>query len=216
MRKPLLLAATAAATAMLVLGPTASALAATHDVLTTGKVGGPNVAVHAVLQAGLKARTTLTFSQVGGTIGIKCTKSTFTSKVTANPARPGTAVMSLTAQTVTGCKATTTLVKTVTVTVTKLPKRVTIGDAKGDPVALFGASATLKLVTTIVGTLTCSYSVKKLGGHASNIGSLITFSKQVFTKTAGSSLCPAKGALSATYGPVVDMTVKGHPHVFVN
>ena len=40
MRKPLLLAATAAATAMLVLSSATTALAATHDVLTTGKVGG--------------------------------------------------------------------------------------------------------------------------------------------------------------------------------
>jgi hypothetical protein len=219
MRKSMLLAGTAAATAMLVLGPTASALAApTHDVLTTVKVGGPNVKVKDVLQAGLKAKTVLVFSSVSGTaISLKCTKSTITSKVTTNPRRPGTAVQSLTGDTVTGCKANTTLVKSVTVTVTKLPNKITTSDAKGNPVTVFGPSARLKIVTTIIGTITCNYSAKTIKGHASNTGSLISFSKQVFNRAAGSnSNCPAKGALTVTYGPVVDLSVKGHPHVFVN
>jgi hypothetical protein len=219
MRKPLLLAATAAATAMLVLAPAAAALAApAHDVLTTGKVGGPNVKVKAVLQASLKARTVLVFSSVTGTaITLKCTKSTITSKVTVNPARPGTAVQSLTGETVTGCKANTTLVKSVTVTVTKLPNKVTTSDAKGNPVTVFGPSATLKIVTTVIGTITCHYSAKTIKGNASNTGSLISFSKQVFNRAAGSNTnCPTKGALTATYGPVVDLSVAGHPHVFVN
>jgi hypothetical protein len=219
MRKSLLLTATAAATAMLVLAPAAGALAApVHDVLTTGKVGGANVKVKDVLQAGLKAKTVLVFSSVSGTaISLKCAKSTITSKVTANPARPGTAVQSLTGETVTGCKASTTLVRSVTVTVTKLPNRTTIGDARGNPVTVFGPSATLKIVTTVVGTLTCKYTATKISGKASNTGSLISFSKQVFTRAAGSNgFCPAKGALTATYGPVLDLSVRGHPHVFVN
>ena len=54
-------------------------------------------------------------------------------------------------------------------------------------------------------------------GHASNTGSLISFSKQVFTRAAGSNgFCPPTGALTVTYGPVVDLSVTGHPHVFVN
>src|SRR5260370_13533161 len=88
MRKSLLLAATAAASAMLVLGPTASAFAATHDVLTTGKVGGPNVKVGAVLQAGLKAPTLASFSSPASTITTKCTLSPLTTNVTAHPAPP--------------------------------------------------------------------------------------------------------------------------------
>jgi hypothetical protein len=219
MRKPLLLAATAAATATLVLGPAAGALAApVHDVLTVAKVGGPNVKVNAVLQAGLKAKTVLVFAAVTGTpISLKCTTSTITSKVTANPAKPGTAVQSLTKETVAGCKANTTLVKSVTVTVTKLPNKVTVSDATGFPVTVFGPSASLKIVTTIIGTITCKYSAKTIKGHASNTGSLISFSKQVFNRATGSNAnCPTKGALTATYGPVVDLSVVGHPHVFVN
>src|SRR5215472_9610761 len=106
MRKSLLMAA-AAASAMLALAPAAEALAAPapHHVLTIRRVGGPNVAVRAVLQAGLKPRTVLTFSQVGGTLKITCARSTFTSRVVANPARPGTAVLSLTRQTFAGCRA---------------------------------------------------------------------------------------------------------------
>src|SRR5260221_9637244 len=151
MRKSLLLAATAAASAMLVLAPTASAFAATHDVLTTVKVGGPNVKVKDVLRTGLKAKTVLVFASVSGTpISLKCTASTITGKVTANPAAPGTAVESLTGETVTGCKANTTLGKSVTVTATKLPNKATIRGAKGFPVTVIGPSATRKIVTTLI------------------------------------------------------------------
>jgi hypothetical protein len=51
--------ATAAATALLAALP-ATASAATHHVLTTNKVGGPNVAVGATLKAPLKAGTKAT------------------------------------------------------------------------------------------------------------------------------------------------------------
>jgi hypothetical protein len=217
MRKPLLLAATAATTAVLVMSPLATAFAATHDVLSTGKVGGPNVKVGAVLTAGLKTGTVLTFSSTLATL--KCTKSTVTSKVTANPGRPGTATESLTAETVSGCKALNppVPVTSVTVTVTKLPYRSTVSDAKGDPVTVSGPSATIKIVTAHSGTFTCKYSATKIRGSASNTGSLISFSKQAFSKAAGSNLvCPATGTLTVTYGPVVDTSVAGHPHVFVN
>jgi hypothetical protein len=212
------MAAASAATAMLVLAPAAGALAApVHDVLTTVKVGGPNVKVGAVLRSGLKVGTALTFSST--IANLRCTKSTVTSKVTANPARPGTATESVTAETVSGCKAVRppVAVTSVTVTVTKLPYRSTVSDARGFPVTVFGPSATIKIVTTMFGTITCKYSARTIKGKASNTGSLISFSNQVFNKAAGSNrACPAKGALTVTYGPVVDLSVTGHPHVFVN
>jgi hypothetical protein len=214
MRKSLLLTATAMATAMLVLSSAATALAATHGVLTTGKAGGPNVKVHAVLQAGLKARTVVTFTQPGTTNSVKCTRSTFTTKVTANPARPGAAVTSLAALTFAGCKITFTGVRVLSLTV-KVPARTTISDARGKPVTVVRPSATIKLRVG-TSTLSCTYTGRKISGNASNIGSVISFSKQVLTRSAGSTLCPARGAFSATYGPVVDMSVRGHPHVFVN
>jgi hypothetical protein len=217
MRKSLLMAA-AAASAMLVMAPAAAALAAPapHHVLTIRRVGGPNVAVRAVLQAGLKPRTVLTFSQVGGTLKITCARSTFTSRVVANPVRPGTAVLSLTGQTFAGCRANSTAVHRVLSITVRVPDRTTISDARGFPVTVFAPRATIKL-STIVGNITCVYSARRIGGHASNVGSLISFLRQVFNRAAGSNgLCPARGALTATYGPVVDMSVLGHPHVFVN
>jgi hypothetical protein len=224
MRKSLLLAATLAASATLVLAPAGAALAATpHDVLTVVKVGGPNVKVKAVLQSSLKPRTVLTFSQVGVAhpITLTCTKSTIMSKVTVNPARPGTAVQSLFKETVTGCKANTTLVQSVTVTVTKLPNKVTVSDAKGFPVTVFGPSATLRIVpapSTKIKPFICNFAARTIKGNASNTGSTISFSKQIFNRAAGSNtlLCPVKGALTVTYGPVIDLTVVGHPRVFVN
>ena len=223
MRKSLLLAATLAASAMLVLAPAGAALAAPRsDVLTTVKVGGPNVKARDVLQAGLKARTVLRFTQVGVAhpISLTCARSTFTSKVTANPPHPGTAVMLLTGQTVTACRANTTLVRSVTVTVTKLPRKVTISDARGFPVTVFGPTAVLRIVpapSTKIKPFSCIYSARTIKGNASNIGSLISFKKQVFTVQKGSGiLCPKQGALTVTYGPVVDLSVVHHPRVFVN
>jgi len=223
MRKSLFLAAALAASAMLVLAPAGAALAAGKtDVLTTVKVGGPNVKATAVLQSGLKARTVLTFSQVGVAkpISLTCTKSTITSKVTANPPKPGMAVELITGETVTGCKANTPLVKTVTVTATKLPDKVTVSDAKGFPVTVSGPSATLKIVpapSTKLKPFSCFYAAKTIKGNASNTGSLISFKKQIFTLQKGSGIfCPKNGALTVTYGPVVDLSVVGHPHVFVN
>jgi hypothetical protein len=223
MRKSLLLAATLAASAMLVLAPAGSALAAGKtDVLTTVKVGGPNVKARDVLQSSLKARTVLTFSQVGVAhpISLTCTKSTITSKVTANPPKPGTAVELITGETVTGCKANTALVVSVTVTVTRLPNKVTTSDAKGFPVTVFGPSATLKIVpapSTKLKPFNCFFAAKTIKGNASNTGSLISFKKQLFTLQKGSGIfCPKSGALTVTYGPVVDLSVVHHPHVFVN
>jgi hypothetical protein len=217
------MAAASAAAGMLVLAPAAGALAApVHDVLTTVKVGGPNVKVKDVLQTRLKAKTVLKFAQVGVAhpISLTCTSSSITSRVTANPVRPGTAVQSITGETVTGCKTTISGVKSVTVKATKLPYKATVSDARGLPVTVFAPSATIKIVTTIagVGTIVCNYSAKTIKGSASNTGSLTIFSKQVFNRAAGSNtvFCPTKGALTATYGPVVDLSVTGHPHVFVN
>jgi hypothetical protein len=225
MRKSLLLAATLAASAMLVLAPAGSALAAGKtDVLTTVKVGGPNVKVKDVLQSSLKPRTVLVFAQVGVArpISLKCAKSTITSKVTANPVKPGTAVESVTGDTVTACKANTPLVVSVTVTATKLPYKSTVSDARGFPVTVFAPAATLHIVpapSTKIKPFNCNYSAKTIKGNASNTGSLISFSKQIFNLVAAGSntiLCPKTGALTVTYGPVVDLSVARHPHVFVN
>jgi hypothetical protein len=216
MRKSLLVAATAAATAMLVMSPMAAAAAAPHDVLTTGKVGGANVAVHAVLKAGLKAGTTATFVKPGTTRGVRCKTSAVTAKVTANPPRPGTAVVSVTVDTFAECAPSIAGVSRVlSLTSRDLPYRTTVSDARGFPVTVFKPSTMIRLMT-VAGPITCMYSAAKISGHASNTGQTVSFSNQVLAKSGGSGLCLARVAFSATYGPVIDNSMMGHPHVFVN
>jgi hypothetical protein len=216
MRK-LLLLATAAATALLTVLPmTAASAAARSHVLTITKVGGPRVKAKAVLQLSLKTRTAATFIDPKTKTGVSCKKSTITDKVVSNPTRPGTAVETLTGQTFGRCTVTTfgaTGVKSIKLN--KLPYRTTISDAKGNPVTVFRLSTTIVL-NTILGPLSCTFGAKKIKGHASNVGQTISFSKQLFKLTSGSSLCPTSGAFSATYGPVRDLSVAHNPKVFVN
>lgn len=213
MRKGVLTAA--AATAMLAAFPVAAS-AATHHVLTTKKVGGANVAVGATLKASLKSGTKATFYEPGTKTGVTCSKSSFTSKVTKNPAAPGTATESLTAQTLGGCKTNingATSVKSVKVL--KLPYTATVSDSAGDPVTVSKLSTKLTL-KTVIGVVSCTYGAASIKGKASNTGNLITFKNQVFTLSSGSSACPASGDFSATFGPVKDTSASGSPAVFVN
>ena len=216
MRRLVALAVSAAAAALLVALPSTAAFAATHDVLTTGKVGGPNVKVGALLQGGLKSGTKATFL-TSKSAGISCKSVSFTDKVTKNPAKPGMATEQLTAQTYKKCSvsgiAGATGVKSVVLN--SLPYKTTISDSRGYPVIVYGTTATLTL-NTVLGPLSCQYKATKTNGKASNTGQTISFSKQAFKLKAGSSACPATGSFSATFGPVKDTSVMGSPHVFVN
>jgi hypothetical protein len=210
-----ILTAIGVAAAIVVMTPLAAS-AATTDVLTVSKVGGTNVAVGATLKASLKSGTDATFFSPGTTTGITCTKSGFTEKVTKNPAKSGTADVSITAQTFSGCTANVTGVDSVkSVKADKLPYKGTVSDAKGFPVTVAAPSATVDL-NTEVGAISCTYSATKLKGAASNTGQTIAFKNQKLTFKSGSSLCPASGDFSATYGPVKDTSVSGSPHVYVN
>ena len=205
----------AAATALLAALP-ATASAATHHVLTTKKVGGPNVAVGATLKASLKKGTKATFYSPGTTTGVTCGKSSLTSKVTKNPAAPGTATESLTAQTFSSCTTNITGANSVkSVKVLNLPYATTVSDASGNPVTVSKPSTRLSL-NTVIGVVTCTYSAATIHGKASNTGNLITFKNQLFTLSSGSSACPASGDFSAKFGPVKDTSVSGSPAVFVN
>lgn len=191
--------------------------AVTHDVLTWGKAGGVNVGKQ-VLKASLKSKTKAVFSSSGGTI--RCAKSTFTAKVTKNPKRPGSARESLTAQTFSSCKVTgnpdVTGVKSVTIN--HLPYTTTISDKKGDPVTVSKPETTLKLISVLNPKvpITCVYRASATHGSASNKSQTITFKNQTFKKASGPTVCSRTGKFSATYGPVIDTSVKHHPHVFVN
>jgi hypothetical protein len=213
MRK-LLLAAVAMAAVLLGVAPMTAASAATHDVLTTGKVGGTNVKAGAILTAngsGIKFAT-------GGSSGIKCKQAKFTAKVTKNPKAKGTATESLTHQTFSKCSvhgiSGATGVKSITLN--HRPYKTTIKDSGGDPVTVYGTNTTLKISTSL-GSINCVYKAKTTTGHASNSSQTITFSKQKFKFVSGPKPeCPASGTFSATFGPVLDKSVHGSPHVFVN
>jgi len=219
MRKVVLLA-TAAVTAVLAVLPMTTASAATVDVLTISKVGGTNVAVGAILKANLKTGTKATFFSPGTRMGVSCKQATVTDKVTANPAKPGTAGESLTAQTFTKCTtniAGATGVKSVKVL--SLPYTTALSDAAGFPITVTkpgGALKTTIVVNSTLGAITCTYKDAKLSGSASNTGSVNAFTNQVFKLSSGSAACLAKGSFSATFGPLQDTSVTGNPAVFVN
>lgn len=211
---------TLVATALIAALTATSAAAASVHVLTTGKVGGPAVRPGAVLTASLAKGSAAVFNNSLGKL--TCTKSAFTVKVISNPAKPGTAKESLTAQTFSKCTISVSGATVSSVTVGNLPYNVTVSDAKGNPVKVSGLSKAKPLLTTVtvkVATLvvTCSFKATAISGSASNKGNVTVFVKQSLTKAAGSSsFCPASGTFSATYGPLTDSSVKGSPAVFVN
>ena len=215
MRK-LLLAAVAMAAVLLGVAPmtvASAARAATHDVLTTGKVGGTNVKAGAILTAN---GSKITFA-TGGSSGIKCKKAQFTAKVTKNPKAKGTATESLTSQTFSKCSvhgiSGATGVKSIVLN--HRPYKTTIKDSAGDPVTVSKTNTTITINSSL-GSLKCTYVAKTTTGHASNSSQTITFNKQKFKLQSGPSECPGSGTFSAKFGPVIDSSVHGSPHVFVN
>jgi hypothetical protein len=231
MRKTWLLAATAAAAAMVLPAASASAMvrpaastAATPGVLTINAVGGTNAGAKQLFQAGLQKGTSLTFSfsLSGLTVTIACTKSYATIRGATNPALPGTATGSLNKLNASNCTATASqsgLVDGVQSVTFTTPNATTISDATGDPVTVTGPLVTFTM-NTVIGAVTCGYSATSISGAFSDTGSLMTFANQALdTLQAGSnSFCPTTTGvnLSATYGPLKDLSVTGRPAVFVN
>jgi hypothetical protein len=212
----LILGAIGAAAAIVVMTPMAAS-AATTDVLTVTKVGGTNVAVGAKLSASLKSGTKAVFSD--GTAGsVSCATSTVAESVTANPAKPGTATLSVTGISLSKCTAT---ISGIAVTVKKVtdykpPFKGTVSDATGFPVTVTKPGFTVVASADGV-TVTCTYTAASITGAASNTGSAVAFTDQAFKVVSGSnSLCPSGGDLTVTYAPVKDKSVTGSPKVFVN
>lgn len=224
MRKFVPLAAAVASAAIVAL-PMMSADAAVAHVLTIRKVGGHAVRSGAVLKAHLVKGTKAVFSLGNGSEKLKCTSSRFAATVRSNPVKPGTATESLTALSTAKCAFSPSItgVTFKSITAKDLPYKVKVSDAKGFPVTVSGRETTepikftVKLAVTGVGTIKCNYSAPTETGSASNTGSTMAFSKQKFTKAAGSSrLCVGPAFVSATYGPVRDTSVTNSPRVFVN
>lgn len=192
-------------------------------VLTTGSAGGANVAVGDVLAASVATGTTADFAtSSGGSTGIKCAASTFTATVVDNPAAPGVATESTTAQTFASCTANILGVTGVTsVVVDNVPFATTVDGATG-AVAVTGTDAapiqtTLKL-RTILGSVTCVYRADggAIAGTAGATESSIGFANQQFNKFSGPITCPANGYFTATYSPVTDTTLADAPAVYTN
>lgn len=206
MRTRTLLTLTAALAAFTL--PAISPASAADNVLTTGSAGGDAVADGTTLTAPLASGTTATlYSSATGTTGITCTASQFTATVDSNPAAPGTASESLTAHTFSNCTSNNVGVLGVTsVTVNNLGYTTTVASDGTVTVApgSAGAIQTTVVLRTLLGSVTCVYQATNgsLTGAASNTDNSIQFSKQQFTKSSGSSLCPSSGFWTAKYAPV--------------
>ncbi|MGW7824874.1 Tat pathway signal sequence domain protein [Streptomyces puniciscabiei] len=217
MRTRSLLALAGTATA-LTLAVAAPASADGGAVLTTGSAGGTAVAAGDTVTAPLASGTSATlYSSATGTSGVSCTSSQFTATVTGNPAAPGTATESVTGHTFdpSSCTSNVTGVLGVSsITVDNLPYTATVasdGTLTVSPASGSTIQTTVKL-RTLLGSITCVYQAASLTGKADNADNSISFTKQQFTKTSGSSLCFANGYFTAKYAPVTD----GGTPVYVN
>ncbi len=228
MRKCIAVAAGAAAVLLPLSAASVAQAAPTKakvDVLTTTKAGGTNVKAKAVLAASLTAKTDVDFA-AGSNLTATCSDSSISFTVTSNPAKPGTADLSLTKEPSSKCKvggAFGSDVSSISVSLAKPPYKATISDKAGKagfPVSV--SSPVVEVTATAEGTsVVCLFTTKTLSGTFSNKTNGISFSKQTLTLvTKGSnSLCSAVGTsstFSASYSPVKDSSVKGSPKVFVN
>jgi len=218
MRKQLIAVAVAATGALLAVAPSLPASAASVPVLTVGSAGASGTPVNPTdtLTASLLSGTSSTLSTSSG--NVTCTSSSFTATVTSNPASPGTADESLTAQTFGGCTAKISGVSSVkSVTALNLPYNAAVTDSN-DTLTLTPGSGALEVsvvLNTVLGSVTCDYSASSLAGTVSNSNNSVTFTNQSTSLLSGPGVCPKNGTFSAAYGPIED-TTQGNGLVFVN
>jgi hypothetical protein len=214
-----------AAAALVVPTPAAQAHTATSrtaiEVLTISKLGGKPVMPGAVLKASLAKGAAVVIS--GGSRKLTCTRASFTMKVVTNPARPGTATLSVTSQTFARCSLNVSGVTVLQVFAPNLPYHLSASDAHGDPVTVSENSPPypIKFDSQIhdgASIFSCDYTATKSLGHASNTHHTVTFSRQRFSKLIGNKrFCPAGPAFfSAKFGPIKDTSVSRSPVVYVN
>ncbi len=177
MRRYVYLTAVAGAVALGTLAPS-GAFAAGGSVMTTGSAAGTAVAVGDKLSASLATGTSATFySSTSGTSGVSCSSSSFSATATANPAAPGVATESLTAQTFTGCSTNvfgTTGVQSVSLD--NLPYTVSVDDSTNAVTVGAGSAGPIQstvVINTLFGAITCVYqpvsgSIAGTANNASN------------------------------------------------
>jgi hypothetical protein len=187
--------------------PTISSMTEGTTVLTTGSVGGTNVAVGDLLSSGV----------VGGP---NCTSASAQAGVHVNPAVPGTATLQLTSFTFSNCTidmgpGVGTLPSTVVVN--NLPYSMSIGDGSGDPATLGVVSLTISVNG---GSSSCAYaSPASLAGSYDNGTASITFGGSLaFSGGTGplAANCPSSPLNVPKVTSVADSSQSGSPAVFVN
>ncbi len=109
-----------------------------------------------------------------------------------------------------------------------LPYDATIKAAKGDPVTLSETSKSKPMGFTATITedsveVSCVFTAASFSGHASNEGNVVGFSKQelALDNDLSSPLCTSaahitSATVTATYGPIVDSSLKHSPKVFIS
>ncbi len=224
--------ALAAGAAMVLSVPAGAAVAASvHSapkaVLTIGKVGGTAVKHGAVLKASLEKGTKAVLSI--GSATAACKSASFAATVVKNPSAKGKATLSITSETISGCPTITVAGHSATVSIKAihLPYAGTVSDAKGDPIVIAGSSKSKPTgfdATVVVSgfpTQSCIFTAASATGHSSNTHNTVAFSHQIFAldTKASTSLCSAAGtdaSFTATFGPVLDTSVKHNPKVFIS
>lgn len=193
--------------ARLAFDPAISSMTEGTTVLTTGSVGGTDVAVGDVLSSVV----------VGGP---DCTSGSAQTAVHFNPAVRGTATLQLTGLTFSNCSidmgaAVGTL--PATVVVNNLPYSLSIGDGSGDPATLGVVSLTVSVNS---GSSSCAYlSPASFTGNYDNGTASITYSGSLaFSGGTGplASGCPQSPLNVPKFTSVADSSLSGSPAVFVN
>jgi hypothetical protein len=223
--------AMAAGIAMALSVPAGAALAANAHkpapVLTIGKVHGTAVKKGAKLSASVVKGTKVAVSIAGATDN--CKSASFAATVVKNPSAKGKATVSITNETISGCPAIKVdgISATVALKAIHLPYVGTVSTAKGDPIVIAGSSKSkptgfdANVDVSGIGKLSCIFTAASGTGHVSNKHNTVAFSHLTFVldAKASSSLCSAAGtkaSFSATFGPVVDKSVKHSPKVFIS
>jgi hypothetical protein len=226
MRKYGYLAAAAGAALVLSVPAGVAVAANVHKapkaVLTIGKVNGTPVKDKAVLKASLPKGGKVILAI--GSHSVACTSSSIEAKVVKNPAKAGEATLSVTSVSVSKCGK--VLGFSLSLKSLDLPAGATIKTSKGDPVTLSEASKSKPLgfevsVDTGSPPTLCFFNAASISGHASNKANTVSFSKQPFkldsAKSGGAcSIAGTTATFTATYGPIVDSSVKHSPKVFIS
>lgn len=193
--------------ARLVFDPTISSVTEGTTILTTGKVGGTNVAVGDQLS-------------MGSTGGPACTSASAHAAVHFNPAVTGTATLQLTSLVFSSC--TIDMGPGIgslpaTVVVNSLPYSMSIGDGPGDPATLGAVSLTISVNG---GSSSCVYaSPSSPTGAYDNSAASITFDGSIAYSGGTGPLaanCPTSPLNVPMFASLADATQPGSPKVFVN